>query len=74
MLFTISPPVLPSYTQGGIHLIHHIEYCCCNYPGLLTTFGGSQEVFAAGLAACGSQARSKNRREPPEVARNQAPE
>jgi len=32
---------------------------CCNYSGLLTTFGGSQEVFAAGFAACGGKARSK---------------
>jgi len=30
-----------------------------NYSGLLTTFGGSQEFFAAGLAAAGCQARSK---------------
>jgi hypothetical protein len=32
---------------------------CCNYSGLLTTFGGSQEVVAAGVAACGGNARSK---------------
>jgi len=30
-----------------------------NSSGLLTTFGGSQEFFAAGLAAAGCQARSK---------------
>src|SRR6266446_10505355 len=30
-----------------------------NSSGLLTTCGGSQELFAAGLAACGCQARSK---------------
>jgi len=30
-----------------------------HYSGLLTTFGGSQEIFAAGLAAAGCQARSK---------------
>ncbi len=35
-------------------------------PGLLTTFGGSQEIFvffAAGIAASGCNARSKKRRE-----------
>jgi len=37
-------------------------------------YGGSQEVFAAGLAACGCQARSKQWREPPQAARNQTPE
>src|SRR5437588_4942653 len=31
-----------------------------NSSGLLITFGGSQEVFAAGLAAAGCQPRSKH--------------
>jgi len=51
-----------------------VSYKFRNYSGLLTTFGGSQEFFAAGLAACGCQARSKKRREPPQAARNQTPE
>ncbi len=38
------------------------------YSGSLTIFSYSQE----GFAACGSKALSKNRREPPEAARNQA--
>jgi len=36
-------------------------------------YGGSQEFFAAGFAACGCKARSK-KREPPQAARNQTPE
>src|SRR3989442_12329288 len=35
------------------------------YSGLLTTFGGSQGVFAAGFAAAGCKASSKRRCEPP---------
>jgi len=50
-----------------------------HYSGLLTTFGGSQEVFAAGLAACGLgslrlPSPQQKRREPPEAARDWAPE
>ncbi len=43
-----------------------------NSSGLLTTFGGSQEVFAVDYAAAGYIVHSKNRSESPEAARNQA--
>jgi hypothetical protein len=44
-----------------------------NCSGLLTTFGGSQEVFSYGRAAAGCTPVGK-RREPPEAARNEVRE
>ena len=38
--------------------VHGIANAIGNSSGLLTTFGGSQEFSAAGLAAAGCQARS----------------
>ncbi len=48
---------------GTIAVTEPVNYLTkCNYSGLLTTFGGSQAFFAAGLAAAGSQARCKKTR------------
>ncbi len=67
----------PAKHKPARNFSNHSSVDISKYPSnseLLTTFGGSQEVFPAGFAATGCKARRKRRRELPQAARSQVSE